>query len=191
MRAPRRNGLLASEKKSEQIRSLSQSSSRAGVAFQSLVKAGVPESWLEGVLLQYPRLYPWERPRHAFSTVGARRLMAIASILEKKAAELKPFSEVVIATGINQQMFFLDRDILSLEIIASHLRHASVAEQNRIQKATVASDIIPSVIQEVRLKTGRPHFAKLAIVLGFSYGKDLSEHELKTMNARFKERQKR
>lgn len=161
-----------------------------GEAFRKVSRAGCNAGDLKRWLLKLQselHIHPLERQRSYFPIERRRKLERIAADLEFAAAELGGEANFwIFALGD------LRGDILgptpALQVIELVRKLARVIK-NAIPHLNVttitASEPIIAIIEEVRRRTGRPHYAQMATSIGAACAKPLfSEGDLKMLIAR-------
>lgn len=158
-------------------------------AFKKVTQAGCKADDLECWLLKL-QAYPLKRERSYFPIQRRRKLERIATDLDHAAAELGSEAGIwVFALGdLRGNILGSTRPVEAVALLRRVAHIARNAIQNlRNVTTTTASLPIAAIVKEVTRRTGRPHYAQMATLIGAACGRpQFSEDDLKMLISRRK-----
>ncbi len=156
-------------------------------AFEKVTQGGCKANDLKCWLLKL-QAYPLKRERSYFPVQRRRKLERIAADLDHAAAELGSEAGVwIFALGdLRGNILGSTKPVEALASLRAVARITRIAIQNlRNVTTTTASRPITAIVKEISHRTGRPHYAQMATLIGAACGRpQFSEGELKMLISR-------
>jgi len=166
-----------------------------GQAFQKLTQAGCDagdlEYWLTKIQSQL-QIHPPKRSRSHFSVERRRKLGRIAAHLEYAAAELGSEAGMWIFTlgDLQGDILGIMRPLEALAVLrqVARITRNAIGSLGKVMTIT-ASVPIAGIVEEVRRRTGRPHYEQMATLLGAACSRpQFSADDLKMLISRCQSR---
>jgi len=154
-----------------------QGSGITGEAFKQVCNAGYDREELEKDVLHTSSL-DFERSKQMYTAKDAKRVQALAEKIAQAGEELMDVgTEFPMLAPVYPR---LRTDAFMLLAIGETLRAAGRNPKLRGFMSLTATQWLPHFLSKVEERTGRPHFAEMATLIGAAFGQpEFSEEDLK------------
>jgi hypothetical protein len=158
------------------------SDGRVGRAFRKLCAAGMDPESFELQLVEMPR-YVMKRKHSLWTLRDFQRLNRITKELSKASKELEKFTLLMGFMGIKMKWPVNPLDVPKiLRELSGCVDATAKSKLAKEWRKKTAYDKIPELVNSVRKRTGGPHLAEIAVLVGAIYKmKSYSADNIKTI----------